>query len=74
MRRSPIRPLSRCCRSPARCAAASSSSIPSRRSAVVLAYAHGISHGELAGQLGVPLGTAKSWTRRGLVSLQECMG
>ena len=45
-----------------------------RRTAVVLAYAHGFSHGELAGKLGVPLGTAKSWTRRGLLSLQECMG
>lgn len=45
-----------------------------RRTAVVLAYAHGLSHGELAGKLGVPLGTAKSWTRRGLLSLQECMG
>jgi RNA polymerase sigma-70 factor (ECF subfamily) len=44
------------------------------REAVILAYAHGMSHGELAGKLGVPLGTAKSWTRRGLLSLQECMG
>lgn len=47
---------------------------PRRRAAVVLAYVHGLSHGELAGKLGVPLGTAKSWTRRGLMSLQECMG
>ena len=46
----------------------------SRRAAVVLAYVHGFSHGELAGRLGVPLGTAKSWVRRGLLSLQECMG
>jgi RNA polymerase sigma-70 factor (ECF subfamily) len=45
-----------------------------RRSAVVLAYVHGLSHGEIAGKLSVPLGTAKSWTRRGLISLQECMG
>lgn len=45
-----------------------------RRTAVVLAYAHGLSHGELAGKLAVPLGTAKSWIRRGLLSLQECMG
>jgi RNA polymerase sigma-70 factor (ECF subfamily) len=47
---------------------------PRRRMAVVLAYAHGLSHAELAGWLGVPLGTAKSWTRRGLMALQECMG
>lgn len=45
-----------------------------RRDAVVLAYVHGLSHGELAGRLGVPLGTVKSWVRRGLLSLQECMG
>jgi RNA polymerase sigma-70 factor (ECF subfamily) len=41
---------------------------------VVLAYVHGLSHGELAGKLGVPLGTVKSWVRRSLISLQECMG
>jgi RNA polymerase sigma factor (sigma-70 family) len=45
-----------------------------RRSVVVLAYVHGLSHGELAGRLGVPLGTVKSWVRRSLISLQECMG
>ncbi len=45
-----------------------------RRSVVVLAYVHGLSHGELAGRLNVPLGTVKSWIRRGLSSLQECMG
>jgi RNA polymerase sigma-70 factor (ECF subfamily) len=47
---------------------------PRRRAAVVLAYVHGLSHEELAGRLGVPLGTTKSWIRRGLISLQECMG
>jgi RNA polymerase sigma factor (sigma-70 family) len=45
-----------------------------RRDVVVLAYAHGMSHGELAGRLKVPLGTVKSWVRRSLMSLQECMG
>ena len=45
-----------------------------RRKAIVLAYVHGFSHGELAGRLGMPLGTVKSWLRRGLRSLQECMG
>src|SRR4051812_29596587 len=44
-----------------------------RRAVVVLAYVHGLSHGELAGKLGVPLGTVKSWVRRSLISLQECM-
>lgn len=46
---------------------------PSRRQAITLAYIHGLSHGELAGRLGVPLGTVKSWIRRSLASLRECM-
>ena len=37
-----------------------------RRDVVVLAYVHGMSHGELAGRLKVPLGTVKSWVRRSL--------
>ncbi|MBY0380920.1 MAG: sigma-70 family RNA polymerase sigma factor [Xanthobacteraceae bacterium] len=45
-----------------------------RRDVIVLAYVHGMSHGELAGRLKMPLGTIKSWVRRGLMSLQECMG
>ena len=46
----------------------------SRRAVLVLSYVHGLSHGELAGKLGVPLGTVKSWVRRSLTALQECMG
>ncbi|WP_181706602.1 sigma-70 family RNA polymerase sigma factor [Chthonobacter rhizosphaerae] len=46
---------------------------PVRRQAVVLAYTHGLSHGELAGRLGQPLGTVKSWIRRGLLVLRECL-
>lgn len=46
---------------------------PIRRRAVVLAYAGGLSHGELAGRIGVPLGTMKSWMRRSLLALRECM-
>lgn len=45
-----------------------------RRDVVVLAYVYGMSHGELAGRLKVPLGTVKSWARRSLLTLQECMG
>lgn len=47
---------------------------PRRRTVIVLAYVHGLSHGELAGRLGLPLGTVKTWVRRGLLSLQECLG
>jgi RNA polymerase sigma factor (sigma-70 family) len=46
---------------------------PVRRQAILLAYVEGLSHGELAGRLGVPLGTAKSWIRRALLVLKECM-
>jgi RNA polymerase sigma-70 factor (ECF subfamily) len=46
---------------------------PLRRKAVLLAYVEGLSHGELAGRLGVPLGTMKSWIRRSLIALKECM-
>ena len=46
---------------------------PARRNAIVLAYVQGLTHGELAGRLGVPLGTIKSWIRRSLASLKECM-
>jgi RNA polymerase sigma factor (sigma-70 family) len=46
---------------------------PARRQAIVLAYANGLSHGELAGKLGLPLGTIKSWIRRGMQSLKECL-
>jgi RNA polymerase sigma factor (sigma-70 family) len=46
---------------------------PLRRKAIVLAYVHGLSHGELAGRFGVPLGTMKSWIRRSLIFLKECM-
>lgn len=46
---------------------------PHRRQAILLAYMQGLSHGELAGRLGVPLGTAKAWIRRSLINLRECM-
>lgn len=43
------------------------------RNAVVLAYTKGMTHEELAEQLGKPLGTIKSWVTRGLAQLRECM-
>ena len=46
---------------------------PERRRAVVLAFVDGLSHGELAQTLRVPLGTAKSWIRRSLLSLRACL-
>jgi RNA polymerase sigma-70 factor (ECF subfamily) len=44
-----------------------------QRRSVVLAYSHGLSHDEIANRLTSPLGTVKSWVRRGLQSLRRCM-
>jgi RNA polymerase sigma-70 factor (ECF subfamily) len=44
-----------------------------QRQTIVLAYTHGLSHGELASHLKQPLGTVKTWIRRGLDKLKGCM-
>lgn len=44
-----------------------------KRNSILLSYVQGYSHGEIAGRLGVPIGTAKSWVRRGLSALKDCM-
>ena len=44
-----------------------------RRRLIVMAFVDGLSHGELAEKLSVPLGTVKSWIRRSLLSLRECL-
>lgn len=46
---------------------------PPRRDALLMAYVLGLTHGEIAGRLRVPLGTAKGWVRRALIALRECM-
>jgi RNA polymerase sigma-70 factor (ECF subfamily) len=43
------------------------------RRVVVLAYVNGMTHEELAGQLDRPMGTIKSWVRRGLEQLKGCL-
>jgi RNA polymerase sigma-70 factor (ECF subfamily) len=45
----------------------------SERQAIVLAFQHGMSHRELAARLRKPLGTVKSWIRRGMRSLRDCI-
>jgi RNA polymerase sigma-70 factor, ECF subfamily len=45
-----------------------------QRQAVALAYLRDQSHSEIAAVLKVPLGTVKSWVRRGLEKLKLCMG
>jgi RNA polymerase sigma-70 factor (ECF subfamily) len=44
-----------------------------QREVVSLAYLRDLSHGELAQQLKLPLGTVKTWIRRGLDQLRSCM-
>ena len=47
---------------------------PKQRAAILLVYYDGLSHPELATRLGAPLGTVKTWVRRGVKSLQASMG
>jgi RNA polymerase sigma-70 factor (ECF subfamily) len=44
-----------------------------QRRSVLLAYYEGYTHPELAQRLNAPLGTVKSWVRRGLAHLRECL-
>jgi RNA polymerase sigma-70 factor (ECF subfamily) len=44
-----------------------------RRRLVVLAFVEGYSHSQLAAKLAVPIGTVKSWIRRSLTGLKECL-
>jgi RNA polymerase sigma-70 factor (ECF subfamily) len=47
---------------------------PSQRQSIALAFYHGLTHSELAEHLKVPLGTVKTWVRRGLERLKNCLG
>lgn len=44
-----------------------------QREVLSLAYLRDLSHSELAEQLKLPLGTVKTWVRRGLEQLRTCM-
>jgi RNA polymerase sigma-70 factor (ECF subfamily) len=44
-----------------------------QRQSVALAFFDGLSHAEVAEQLKEPLGTVKSWVRRALLSLRNCL-
>jgi RNA polymerase sigma-70 factor, ECF subfamily len=44
------------------------------RQAIMLAFFEGLSHSELAGHMQQPLGTVKTWIRRGLERLKSCLG
>ena len=44
-----------------------------QRQSLALAFYQGLSHAEVAEHLGQPLGTVKSWVRRGLLALRDCL-
>ncbi len=44
-----------------------------RRRMVVMAFVEGLSHGDLAKRLRIPLGTVKSAIRRSLLALRACL-
>jgi RNA polymerase sigma-70 factor, ECF subfamily len=49
-------------------------SIPqNQRQVLEMAYYDGLSHTEITEQLDIPLGTVKTWTRRGLIKLRQLL-
>ena len=46
---------------------------PGQRQAIAFAYFQGLSHSELATSLQVPIGTVKTWIRRGLEKMKRCL-
>jgi RNA polymerase sigma factor (sigma-70 family) len=47
---------------------------PQHANAIRSAFFGGATYGELAQQMSVPVGTMKSWIRRSLLRLRECLG
>jgi RNA polymerase sigma-70 factor, ECF subfamily len=46
---------------------------PQRRECITQAFVEGYSHAQIAARIGKPVGTVKSWVRRGLLSLKDCL-
>jgi RNA polymerase sigma-70 factor, ECF subfamily len=44
-----------------------------QRRCILLAFVEGLSHAEISSRLAAPLGSVKSWVRRGLLSLRSCL-
>ena len=44
-----------------------------QRQSLALAFYDGLSHAEVAAQMAQPLGTVKSWLRRSLINLKDCL-
>jgi len=45
----------------------------SQRECITRAYLEGLTHDELSASVDSPVGTVKSWIRRGLITLKECV-
>ncbi|MBB5720590.1 RNA polymerase sigma-70 factor (ECF subfamily) [Loktanella ponticola] len=46
---------------------------PTRSAAIKAAYLDGLPYAELAQKFNVPLNTMRTWLRRGLIALRECL-
>ncbi len=46
---------------------------PRQRDCIVRAYQGGLTQAEVASEIGEPLGSVKSWIRRGLAALKRCL-
>lgn len=46
---------------------------PRQRDCILLSYQNGMTHAEVAERIGEPLGSVKSWIRRGLTALRRCL-
>jgi RNA polymerase sigma factor (sigma-70 family) len=46
---------------------------PEQRQVIVLSTCHGMSHGEISAQTGMPLGTVKAHARRGLMMIRAAL-
>jgi RNA polymerase sigma-70 factor (ECF subfamily) len=44
-----------------------------QRQAIAFAYFQGLTHSELAATLRIPIGTVKTWIRRGLEKMRRCL-
>ena len=44
-----------------------------QRQAIAFAYFQGLTHSELASTLRIPIGTVKTWIRRGLEKMRRCL-